>query len=153
MPTSRSPSIRFGWSTTSPGSAEPAEARAPPGNRLPRRPCPGYHAPHGPACRAPETEEDVMEYRIISAEDHIDMQWLPKDLWHKRVPSAWRERAPQVVETADGPYWVCGDDRWGSWGGRKGAAGAPGGPRMALDRGGAVGDGALPPPTTAPPLA
>ena len=31
-----------------------------------------------------------MNYRIISADDHIDMQWLPKDLWHKRVPAQWR---------------------------------------------------------------
>ena len=62
-----------------------------------------------------------MDYRIISADDHIDMQWLPKDLWQKRAPAAWRERAPKVVDTADGPYWVCGDDRWESWGGRMGA--------------------------------
>jgi predicted TIM-barrel fold metal-dependent hydrolase len=90
-----------------------------------------------------------MEYRIISADDHIDMQWLPKDLWQKRVPSAWRERAPKVVETADGPYWVCGDDRWDSWGGRQGAAGAQGGRRMALDRGGVLEHGVLRPTTTA----
>ena len=35
-----------------------------------------------------------MEYRIVSADDHIDMQWLPTDLWQKRVPAAWRVRAP-----------------------------------------------------------
>jgi hypothetical protein len=33
-----------------------------------------------------------MNYRIISADDHIDLQWLPlqwlpKDLWQKRVPA------------------------------------------------------------------
>src|SRR5437870_11201924 len=67
-----------------------------------------------------------MEYRIISADDHIDLQWLPKDLWQTRVPAQWRERAPKVVDTADGPSWVCGNDRWDSWGGRKGAAGAQG---------------------------
>jgi hypothetical protein len=79
-----------------------------------------------------------MEYRIISADDHIDLQWLPKDLWQKRVPSAWRDRAPKVVETADGPYWVCGGDRWDPWGGRMGAAGAMGGRRLALERGGVL---------------
>jgi len=26
-------------------------------------------------------EETAMDYRIISADDHIDMPWLPKDLW------------------------------------------------------------------------
>ena len=29
-----------------------------------------------------------MNYRIISADDHIDMQWLPRDLWQKRMPPA-----------------------------------------------------------------
>ena len=44
-----------------------------------------------------------MNYRIISADDHIDMQWLPKDLWQKRVPAGWRERSPKVVDTAGRP--------------------------------------------------
>jgi uncharacterized protein len=90
-----------------------------------------------------------MEYRIVSADDHIDMQWLPKDLWQQRVPAAWRERAPRVVDTADGPYWFCGDDRWDAWGGRRGAAGAMGGRRMALERGGVLEPGVLRPTTTA----
>jgi predicted TIM-barrel fold metal-dependent hydrolase len=89
-----------------------------------------------------------MDYRIISADDHIDMQWLPKDLWQKRVPAAWRERAPKVVDTADGPYWVCGEDRWDSWGGRKGVAGAMGGRRLALEKGGVLEPGVLRPTTT-----
>jgi hypothetical protein len=67
-------------------------------------------------------QEESMEYHIISADDHIDMPWLPKDLWQKRVPAQWRERAPRVADTTDGPYWMCGDDRWDAWGGRKGAA-------------------------------
>ncbi|HEV8472985.1 MAG TPA: amidohydrolase, partial [Methylomirabilota bacterium] len=90
-----------------------------------------------------------MEYRIISADDHIDLQWLPKDLWQSRVPAGWRERAPRVVDTADGPYWVCGDDRWDPWGGRKGVAGAMGGRRLALERGGVLEPGVLRPTTTA----
>ena len=64
-----------------------------------------------------------MEYRVISADDHIDMQWLPRDVWQERVPASWRARAPRVVDTADGPYWMCGEDRWDAWGGRKGAVG------------------------------
>jgi uncharacterized protein len=89
-----------------------------------------------------------MEYRIISADDHIDLQWLPRDLWQRRVDREWRERAPRVVDTADGPYWVCGDDRWDPWGGRKGAAGAMGGRRLALERGGVLEPGVLRPTTT-----
>jgi predicted TIM-barrel fold metal-dependent hydrolase len=90
-----------------------------------------------------------MEYRIVSADDHIDLQWLPRDLWQRRVPDRWRERAPRVVETPEGPYWVCGDDRWDAWGGRRGAAGAMGGRRTALERGGVLEPGVLRPTTTA----
>ena len=89
-----------------------------------------------------------MNYRIISADDHIDLQWLPKDLWQKRVSASWRARAPKVVETPEGPSWVCGDDRWDSWGGRRGAAGAQGGRRTALERGGVLEPGVLRPTTT-----
>src|SRR5438128_7313272 len=90
-----------------------------------------------------------MNYRIISADDHIDVQWLRKDLWQKRVPVEWRERAPKVVDTPDGPYWVCSGDRWDPWGGRKGAAGAQGGRRTALEKGGVLEPGVLRPTTTA----
>ena len=90
-----------------------------------------------------------MDYRIISADDHIDLAWLPTDLWQKRVPAGWRERAPKVVETADGPWWVCGERQWDPWGGRRGAAGAMGGRRHALDRGGVLEPGVLRPTTTA----
>jgi predicted TIM-barrel fold metal-dependent hydrolase len=90
-----------------------------------------------------------MNYRVISADDHIDLPWLPKDLWRERVPAAWRERAPRVVETPDGPYWVCGDERWDPWGGRPGAAGAMGGRRLALERGGVLEHGVLRPTSTA----
>jgi hypothetical protein len=41
-----------------------------------------------------------MNHRIISADDHIDLPWLPKDLWQKRVPEQWRERSPEVVDTS-----------------------------------------------------
>jgi uncharacterized protein len=90
-----------------------------------------------------------MDYRIVSADDHIDLQWLPKDLWEKRVPAQWRARCPRVVDTSDGPYWVCADQRWDAWGGRKGAAGAMSGRRLALERGGVLEPGVLRPTTTA----
>ena len=83
-----------------------------------------------------------MEYRIVSADDHIDMPWLPKDLWQQRVPAQWRERAPQSRGHArTGPYWICGDDRWDAWGGRKGAAGAMGGRRLGAGAGGVLEPG------------
>jgi predicted TIM-barrel fold metal-dependent hydrolase len=90
-----------------------------------------------------------MNYTIVSADDHIDLQWLPKDLWQTRVPSALRERAPKVVETSDGPCWVFDGERWDVWGGRKGTAGAPSGRRNALEKGGVLEPGVLRPTTTA----
>src|SRR3984893_1668810 len=90
-----------------------------------------------------------MEYRIISADDHIDMAWLPRDLWQQGVPIQWRERVPRVVDTADGPYWYCGEDRWEAWGGRRGGVGALSGRRSALERGGVLEPGVLRPTRTA----
>jgi len=90
-----------------------------------------------------------MDCRIISAADHIDMAWLPQDLWQTRVPTPWRERAPRVVDTADGPHWVCGDDRWEAWGERRGGVGARSGRRSAVERGGVLEPGVLRPTTTA----
>jgi len=89
-----------------------------------------------------------MEYRVISADDHIDLTWLPKDTWQKRVPAPWRDRAPKVVDTPDGPWWICDGEKWESWGGRRGAAGAQGGRRTALERGGVLEPGVCRPTTT-----
>jgi predicted TIM-barrel fold metal-dependent hydrolase len=89
-----------------------------------------------------------MDYRVISADDHIDLMWLPRDTWQKRVPAPWRDRAPKVVDGADGPEWVCDGNKWGVWGGRKGAAGALGGRRSALERGGVLEPGVCRPTTT-----
>jgi predicted TIM-barrel fold metal-dependent hydrolase len=44
--------------------------------------------------------------RIISADDHMDLNVLPPDLFTARVAPAFREEAPRVVETDDGPFWV-----------------------------------------------
>src|SRR5207247_2569496 len=112
----------------------------------PRRHAP-RHAAHARATQCGD-QETLMNYRIISADDHIDLQWLPKDLWQKRVSASWRGRAPKVVETPEGPFWFCGDDRWDPWGGRRGAAGAQGGRRTALERGGVLEPGVLRPTTT-----
>ena len=43
-----------------------------------------------------------MKYRFISADDHIDLRWLPKDLWTERLPAALRERGPRVIENEKG---------------------------------------------------
>ena len=55
-----------------------------------------------------------MGYHIISADDHIDMPWLPKDLWQRRVPARWRERAPKVIHPTATALRLADMDRDGS---------------------------------------
>ncbi len=45
------------------------------------------------------------DQRLISADDHMDIHVLPPDLWQSRLPAAFRDRGPKVVETDDGPFW------------------------------------------------
>ena len=47
-----------------------------------------------------------IQARFISADDHIDLRWLPKDLWIERLPPGLRERGPRVVETDKGECWT-----------------------------------------------
>lgn len=44
--------------------------------------------------------------RIISADDHMDLNVLPVDLFTARVPEEWRDGAPRVIDTEEGPFWV-----------------------------------------------
>ena len=37
--------------------------------------------------------------RLISADDHMDIYVLPKDLWESRLPKKFREVGPRVVDT------------------------------------------------------
>lgn len=47
-----------------------------------------------------------MDFKLFSADDHMDLRYLPEDLWAKRVPAAYRERAPQLAEIGEGKRWV-----------------------------------------------
>jgi hypothetical protein len=40
-----------------------------------------------------------VDYQMISVDDHIDLGYLPKDLWSERLPKTLRERGPRVMET------------------------------------------------------
>ena len=46
-----------------------------------------------------------MEYKIISGDGHIDLAWLPPDLFVSNAPAKWKDQVPQVVETAEGGRW------------------------------------------------
>ena len=46
-----------------------------------------------------------MNYKIISGDSHIDLRWLPQDLFVDNVPAKWRDAAPQVSDTEHGKRW------------------------------------------------
>ncbi|MDE0053358.1 MAG: hypothetical protein OXT64_03760 [Gammaproteobacteria bacterium] len=47
-----------------------------------------------------------MRYEIISADCHIDLPWLPEDLFTSTATAALRDRMPYVEERDDGRFWV-----------------------------------------------
>ncbi len=54
---------------------------------------------------------------LISADDHMDLNYVPRDLWQSRVPSKWRAEAPRVVATDKGQLvWVREDRPWSTYG-------------------------------------
>jgi uncharacterized protein len=87
----------------------------------------------------------AVDYRVISADDHIDLRWLPRDLWARRLPAALRERAPRVDEADNGPVWSCEGKRWGPWGAYTAAQGS--GAMWAIEVGGVLEEGVLRPTT------
>lgn len=46
-----------------------------------------------------------MQYRTISADGHIDMAWMPSDIFVDNAPEKWKKRVPHVEETENGPRW------------------------------------------------
>ncbi len=59
-----------------------------------------------------------MQYRRISADCHLDLPWLPKELFVSEASRELKDRMPYVEERPDGPHWVTkrGIDM-GGWGG------------------------------------
>ncbi len=75
-----------------------------------------------------------MEPTMISADDHLDLQYLPPDLWLERLPRALRERAPHVEDRGEeGEFWVCDGETWTERRGERWAS-RPNRTRIALDR-------------------
>ena len=48
----------------------------------------------------------AVTYNRISADSHIDMPWLPHDLFTSNASAKMKERMPHVVDGPDGPYWT-----------------------------------------------
>jgi predicted TIM-barrel fold metal-dependent hydrolase len=75
-------------------------------------------------------------YTMISADDHIDLGYLPKDLWTERLPKSLRNRAPHVEDRGEkGEFWVCDGETWGDYRGERWFSRPKRNP-LALDRGG-----------------
>lgn len=47
-----------------------------------------------------------MRYQVISADCHVDLCWLPPDLFTRNAAPELRDRMPHVTEGPTGPMWV-----------------------------------------------
>jgi len=52
------------------------------------------------------SEDRAMHYDVISADGHVDLIWLPPDLFTKNASAAFKDRMPHVVDGPKGPEWV-----------------------------------------------
>ncbi len=48
-----------------------------------------------------------MNYTRISADCHIDLPWVPPDLFTSNATASMKPRMPYVTDGPDGPYWTC----------------------------------------------
>ena len=78
----------------------------------------------------------TVDYKLISCDDHLDLNMLPEDLWSSRMPAHLKDRAPHVEEKDGRWFWVCDGQNWGSWSGRGKRFSGPKPIFTALDRGG-----------------
>jgi predicted TIM-barrel fold metal-dependent hydrolase len=49
-----------------------------------------------------------MTRRMISGDSHIDLSWLPAELFVSNAPRQFRDRMPRVEETVEGKRWYVG---------------------------------------------
>ena len=47
-----------------------------------------------------------MRYQRISADCHIDLPWIPPDLFTANASPALKDRMPYVKDGPDGRYWT-----------------------------------------------
>ena len=59
----------------------------------------------------------TIETGLISADDHMDLNYVPPDLWQSRVARKWRDEAPHVVTIDNGQrLWVREERVWSIYG-------------------------------------
>src|SRR6266446_4832530 len=64
-----------------------------------------------------------MRYNRISADCHLDLIWLPPDLFVSEAPAALKDRMPYVADGPEGPRWIANN---GATFGLAGGVGASG---------------------------
>ena len=58
-----------------------------------------------------------MDYKLISGDSHIDMTWMPGNVFLENAPAQYRDSVPRVVETDTGPHWIAEGKDLGVYGG------------------------------------
>jgi uncharacterized protein len=58
-----------------------------------------------------------MDERLISGDNHIDLTYLPPDLWSSQAPAKWKLLVPRVEELEDGLHWFVEAQDKGMWNG------------------------------------
>ena len=58
-----------------------------------------------------------MQYNLVSGDSHVDMSWLPGDLFVDNAPQSMKDRMPRVAGTDEGERWIVGDQVLGVAGG------------------------------------
>jgi len=66
-----------------------------------------------------------MKYRRISADCHLDLLWLPPELFVSEAPRELKERMPYVANSPEGPRWVANNGATFGLVGGVGASGTP----------------------------
>lgn len=51
-------------------------------------------------------KHEAVKYEVISADCHIDLIWLPPDLFVSNASARFKERMPHVIDGPNGPEWV-----------------------------------------------
>jgi len=66
-----------------------------------------------------------MTYKLISCDDHLDLNQLPADLWTARMSGKYGDRVPHVEERGGRMVWVSEGKAWGGWSGKAPEEGKP----------------------------
>lgn len=57
-----------------------------------------------------------MALKVMSADSHMDLIYLPPDAFTSRMPAHWGQRVPHLEDRDGKRFWVSGEDVLGPWG-------------------------------------